>query len=285
MKDTALLIDCDGLLRRIAEPGLQIVDCRFELLDPEAGRRQYLRGHIPGAVYADLDVDLAGPIGPGSGRHPLPDPQTMATTLGRLGIDTGTEVVVYDQGSGAVASRLWWLLRWLGHENVRLLDGGYARWQGLGYAIEEGEVTAPTAEFVGAPRPELVLETDEILAALDRCEALQLIDARDSERFAGAHEPIDPVAGHIPGAINLPLSASLHADGTWKSPDELEELWAETLGCGSGAPWSVMCGSGVTACHLAVSGLLAGLPEPRLYVGSWSEWIADPKRPVAVTTT
>ena len=140
MKDTALLIDCDGLLRRIAEPGLQIVDCRFELLDPEAGRRQYLRGHIPGAVYADLDVDLAGPIGPGSGRHPLPDPQTMATTLGRLGIDTGTEVVVYDQGSGAVASRLWWLLRWLGHENVRLLDGGYARWQGLGYAIEEGEV-------------------------------------------------------------------------------------------------------------------------------------------------
>lgn len=281
MDQTKLLISSTELVQAMVDQRVRIVDCRFELLDPGAGRRLYADGHVPGAMFADLDRDLAAPVTAGSGRHPLPDAQTLASTLGRLGISNSSRVVVYDQGNGALASRCWWLLRWLGHDDAQLLDGGFASWKRRGLPIETGDHKRRAVEFVAAPRDELVLQAHEIAAAGEECGALQLVDARDRDRFAGREEPIDPVAGHIPGAINLPFPVSLNGDGTWKKPVELQEIWNETLGQGVGRAWSTMCGSGVTACHLVMSGLMAGLPEPRVYVGSWSEWITATSRPVA----
>ncbi len=281
MADSNLLIDCEALHAALDDPGLRIVDCRFDLLDPGAGRRLHGNAHIPGAVFADLDDDLSAAVTADSGRHPLPEVGALSAVLGRLGIGQSTRVVVYDEGGGALAARCWWLLRWLGHKNARLLNGGLGRWQQLGFPTESGPVSVAPEQFLAEPQPHLVLQTPEITGAGEDCGSLQLVDARDSERFAGVNEPIDPVAGHIPGAISLPLTASLNEDGTWKSAAELRALWERALGPGFGAPWSTMCGSGVTACHLVISGLLAGLPEPRVYVGSWSEWITDPERPIA----
>ena len=259
---------------------MRVVDCRFSLQDPGAGQQQYLAGHIPQAVYADLDKDLAAAVARGTGRHPLPAPEAFAATLERLGIGRDTQVVAYDQDSGALAARLWWMLRWVGHTNAVLLDGGLARWNLLGLPLEDGPQSVAKTTYAPDVRPELVLQTDEIVAALPHVNALKLVDAREAQRFDGVLEPIDPVAGHIPGAINVPFAASLNDDATWKSEDALLGMWRDELGDGLGAPWSVMCGSGVTACHLVVSALLAGLREPRVYIGSWSEWIQDPARPV-----
>lgn len=282
MHQKNLLIGRDELAEIMDAADVRIIDCRFELLDPEAGRRLYAAEHIPGAVFADLDRDLAAPVDAGTGRHPLPAAAAMARTFGRLGISNSSRVVVYDQDSGALASRCWWLLRWLGHEDARVLNGGFSHWRSGALPTEAGINEPEAAVFAPAPRDELVLTTREIMAEGANCAALQLVDARDRDRFAGRQEPIDPVAGHIPGAINLPFPASLDDAGGWKDRSELQKLWQETLGDGYGRPWSTMCGSGVTACHLVLSGLMAGLPEPRVYVGSWSEWITDGGRPVAV---
>ena len=279
MREAGYLIDCESLQRSLGDDAICIVDCRFDLANPTAGFTSYCNGHIPGAVFADLDKDLAAPIGAGTGRHPLPEPEVFAATLRSLGVSADSQVICYDQDTGALAARLWWMLRWLGHENARILDGGITHWRALDLPVETGSVTRPMGDFRGSARPELVLDTAEIVER--GAAALHLVDARDSERFAGRLEPIDPVAGHVPGAINAPVAASLRPDGTWKDDKALNRLWEGVLGDAYGAPWSVMCGSGVTACHLVISGLKAGLPEPRVYVGSWSEWIADPARPVA----
>lgn len=270
------LIDADNLAGRLGDDGLRVLDCRFDLMQPDAGRNAWLSGHIPGAVFADLDRDLAGPVRPDSGRHPLPDAGEFAATLGRLGISNDTDVVVYDAGSGALAARAWWLLRWLGHEHVALLERGFAAWVVDGHGTESGESVVAPARFRGSPRKELVMTTADVVAASN----LLLVDARDAARFRGELEPIDPVAGHVPGARNLPFSDTLNDDNGFKPSDELREIWKGVLGEPAGQDWAVMCGSGVTACHLAVSGLLAGYGEPRLYAGSWSEWIRDPQRPV-----
>jgi thiosulfate/3-mercaptopyruvate sulfurtransferase len=285
VNDRSLLTRVEELHSIIENADLRIVDCRFDLMQPEAGRAGFLQEHIPGAVYADLDKDLAAPIGPGTGRHPLPDVAELAASFGRLGISNSTQVVVYDDFSGAVAARGWWLLRWLGHKRVSVLEGGIKRWQELGLPLQGGDVNAVSQLFEPAPRQELVIETEDIVAAGESCRQLRLVDARDEARFIGESEPIDTVAGHIPGALNLPFSTTLNDDGTWKSIEELRGLWGGVLGEGDKGPWSVMCGSGVTACHLAISGQLVGLPEPRLYVGSWSEWIRDPARAVATGRT
>ena len=277
-----VLISAEELGSIIGAAGLRIVDCRFQLPDPDAGRRDYLEGHIPGAVYADLDLDLSGPVRPDSGRHPLPGPDDFAATLGRLGIDRDTAVVVYDADTGAVASRAWWMLRWLGHDDVRLLDGGIAAWTDSGMPLETGDIRVAARHFLYSPRSGLVVGSDELLAAAGTADAPPLVDAREAIRFRGESEPIDAVAGHVPGAVNLPYDASLGPDGRWLGPDELAALWGRVLGAADHRPWSVMCGSGVTACHLVVSALLAGRTEPRLYAGSWSEWIRDPDRPVAI---
>ncbi len=276
------LIGARELNQCLAQPDWRIVDCRFDLGDPDAGFREYLAAHIPGAVFADLDRDLAAPIGPETGRHPLPAVSAFETFLGRIGIDDATQVVVYDHADGALASRAWWLLRWAGHRHVRLLNGGFAAWQREGLPTGHGDEQAVAGTYRVRPKDERVISTREIVEAGDRIGELRLVDARNAERFRGEQEPIDPVAGHIPGSINLPLTASVNEDGTWKTREQLEALWCEVLGADKSKPWAVMCGSGVTACHLALSGLEAGYVEPRLYVGSWSEWIRDPDRPVAV---
>ncbi len=281
MTSESNLISVEELSSRIDDPDLRIIDCRSDLADTSAGRRCYLDAHIPGGVFADLDVDLAAPVAHDTGRHPLPTASTFADTCERLGVSNTTEVVVYDRDTGALAARAWWMLRWLGHSRVRLLDGGFERWVALSKPIVRGAETPEPGEFIASPRPDRVLTTAE-LATQPRIASLRLYDARDATRFRGEHEPIDSVAGHIPGSRNLPYAISLAADGRWKSAAELEELWGGVLGDDKTKSWAVMCGSGVTACHLALSAVEAGYSDPRLYVGSWSEWIRDQARPIGL---
>jgi len=271
-----LLTGTAELATTLGDRQLRIVDCRFDLMAPEAGREAWLESHIPGAVYADLDRDLSGPVTPDTGRHPLPAVEQAVETFSRLGIDANTRVVVYDDSNGAIASRAWWLLRWLGHRHATVLDGGLQAWRSNNLPLESGVQEVVRREFEAAPVAARVLTSNEIAANLD----CLLIDARDAVRFRGEAEPIDAKAGHIPGSKNLPFTDCLGEDGTWRDADSLRRRLQPLLGDDESVPWAVMCGSGVTACHLAISGLLAGYSEPRVYVGSWSEWIRDPSRPI-----
>jgi thiosulfate/3-mercaptopyruvate sulfurtransferase len=281
MTEFTYLIKIDELKMHLAEAGWRILDCRFDLMQPAKEFEEYSLGHIPGALYANLDEDLAGPVTESTGRHPLPSPGTFAETLGVWGIDNESQVVVYDHASGAIAARLWWMLKWIGHERVALLDGGYATWQQAGNPVSDSEEKVAARKFRPAPDDSLVISTGELRATIEFGDAVAIVDARDRGRFEGRREPIDSMAGHIPGALNHPFSEGIDADGRWKSRDELREGWIRTLGDPAQQPWISMCGSGVTACHLALSAGLAGYGQPRLYVGSWSEWIRDPGRPVA----
>lgn len=281
MKSFNQILEVEDLNDMLGSADCRIVDCRFDLMQPEKGRTEYLAGHIPGALHADLDQDLAGPVTKDSGRHPLPDTNVFRATLEKWGIGPQTQVVAYDYASGALAARMWWLLRWFGHSQVAVLNGGFKAWVAADGPLDTEVPDYPASTFPAAPHAERVISTDEISAMLDSPGELCLVDARDRARFNGEREPIDAVAGHIPGALNLPFSENLNADGTWKSPQALRQVWAELLGSDTPPSFSVMCGSGVTACHLALAATLAGLGEPRVYVGSWSEWIRDASRPVA----
>ncbi len=279
--DFGPLIVASDLERRLGEGSLRVLDCRFDLMAPDAGREAWLAGHIPGAVFVDLDRDLAGPVTPDTGRHPLPAVANAERVFGSAGIDANIDVVVYDGGSGGIAARAWWLLRWLGHERVALLDQGYAGWIAGGRSVESGEQRVEARSFKASVRDELVLTTTEIVDG--GAETLKLVDARDAARYRGEVEPIDPVAGHVPGARSLPFTDNLEDGGAWKSVDAIRENIRSVVG-DADEEWSVMCGSGVTACHLVVAALLAGAREPRVYAGSWSEWIRDPDRPIAEGT-
>jgi thiosulfate/3-mercaptopyruvate sulfurtransferase len=274
------LIDVEMLKGLLGQPGLAVVDCRFDLMRPEAGHEAYLQGHVPGARYADLNRDLSAPVGALTGRHPLPAPETFAARLGTFGIGNDTQVVAYDDANSSMAARLWWMLRWLGHDAVAVLDGGFKAWLAGGGAVESGEVPVRSARFNPRVDPAAVLGTAEVERALAEDSAL-LVDARAAERFLGKVEPIDPVAGHVPGAVNHPFTLSLGADGRFLPPAELGRRWRERLGGRSPEELIAMCGSGVTACHHLLSLAAAGIPGGRLYAGSWSEWIRDPRRPVA----
>lgn len=281
MVDDSPLIVAEALAARLGDAALRVIDCRFDLGHPHAGHSAWLAGHIPGAVYADLDADLSGTVDEASGRHPLPPIDAAAATFSRLGVDQETDVVVYDADSGAIAARAWWLLRWLGHDRVQLLERGLTGWLAEGYALEAGPTRVEPRHFVPQPRDDMTLTTDDVAAALAGSRELVLVDARDAPRYRGETEPIDAVAGHIPGALNLPFSENLNADGRFRRAGALRRMWNETLHEAQKGELAVMCGSGVTACHHAISAILAGLPEPRLYVGSWSEWIRAAERPVA----
>ena len=274
------LVDCHSLALHLHDPDWVIVDCRFVLSDPEAGRRAYAAGHIPGARYAHLNEDLSSPVTPVSGRHPLPDPARLVATLGAWGIGGGKQVVAYDDSFGAMASRLWWLLRWLGHDNVALLDGGLPRWQREGHPMTTDAPVVVPAQFVAAPRHDMWVDAATVARAVTRKDWL-VMDARAEERFNGEVEPLDPVAGHVPGAINLPYDDNLHLSGRFSSPDELRALYTGFMETVPPAQVIQMCGSGVTACHNILAMEHAGLHGARLYAGSWSEWIRDPSRPVA----
>src|SRR5689334_8581955 len=274
------LIATADLADHLGNPRFVIVDVRHDLAKPERfGEDAYAESHIPGAVFAHVDRDLSAPTTGRNGRHPLPTPEMASAVFGRLGIDATKQVVVYDQGSGIYASRLWWMLRWLGHENVAVLDGGFAKWTREGRAVERDARTATPAKFV-ARRVRPTVNASGIAASLPR-HALVLLDARAAERYRGDAEPLDPVAGHIPGALNRPHSRNVGSDGTFRSASELRAEFDAMLHGRSPADVVHYCGSGVTACHNLLAMTIAGYPLTRLYPGSWSEWCADPKRPVA----
>jgi thiosulfate/3-mercaptopyruvate sulfurtransferase len=274
------LIDVDSLQERLGKPGLAVVDCRFDLMRPEAGREAYLGAHIPGARYADLNRDLSAPIGPHTGRHPLPSPDAFARRLSHLGIGNETQVVAYDEANGSMAARLWWMLRWLGHDAVAVLDGGFKAWTAHGGALQAGETASRSERFTPRIHADAVVSTAQLEHALRDSKAV-LVDARAQERYAGTVEPIDPVAGHIPGAVNHPFTANLGADGRFLSAADLKRRWQERLPGRDLDHLVAMCGSGVTACHNLLSLEVAGLTGGKLYAGSWSEWIRDPRRPIA----
>jgi len=278
------LIGMSDLAARLADPALVIVDVRHDLARPDAwGENAYRESHLPGARFAHLDRDLSGVKTGRNGRHPLPTPEACARVFGRLGIDATKQVVAYDQGPGMYAARLWWMLRWLGHDAVSVLDGGFAAWirEGRPISAEMPHVAATT--FVARPPTPTIAASAIASGIADPVapSAFLLLDARARERFRGDVEPLDPVAGHIPGALNRPYSENLDAEGRFKSQTALAQEFDAILG--GRAPRDVVhyCGSGVTACHNLLAMTHAGRPGASLYPGSWSEWCADPDRPVA----
>ncbi|MCW2857454.1 MAG: Thiosulfate sulfurtransferase [Marmoricola sp.] len=251
-----------------------VLDVRYRMGGP-GGPGEYQAGHIPGAVYVDLDTDLAAPPSD-RGRHPLPDGAVFEAVMRRVGVGRDRPVVVYDDWEGRAAARCWWLLRHHGHPDVRVLDGGWSTWQAAGGAVEDGVRLQRPGTFTSSPGSLAVIEVDEVL---DFARRAVLVDARNPDRYRGEVEPVDPVAGHIPGAVNVPTGVNLHADGTFRAPTEIAALYA-VEGATADAVVGVYCGSGVTAAHDILALAHAGI-DAALYPGSWSEWVADPTRPVA----
>lgn len=273
------LVGSEALAARLDDPAIVIVDCRFRLTEPGWGEREYARQHIPGATYAHLNRDLSGAVTGSNGRHPLPDPESLALTFGRLGITADVQVVAYDQDNGMFASRLWWLLRWLGHELVAVLDGGFLRWETEGRPTTSGVATSTARQFSGRPRSDMTVNTSEVLSMVgDRTQ--RLVDARAPERFRGEHETIDKAAGHIPGAVNRFFQRNVDSDGRFRSAEELRTSLSGTLNGVEPTRVVCYCGSGITACHNLLALEVAGLGGAKLYPGSWSEWSSDPTRPI-----
>lgn len=275
------LISTTDLATHLDDPAWIVVDCRFALSDAALGRLRYLESHIAGAVFADLNQDLSASVVPGiTGRHPLPEAQTFAATAGRLGIGSGMQVVVYDDSGGGMAGRLWWMLRRLGHDAVAVLDGDWRAWQREGRPTAQGEQTRFPQRFEPHRVEGRLATVQELMARLGD-PTLRLLDARGADRFRGENETIDPVAGHIPGAVSAPYAGNLDAEGYFLSPEALAERFRPLIGDGPVEEVVLYCGSGVSAAHNALALAHAGLGDARLYVGSWSEWITDPARPRA----
>jgi thiosulfate/3-mercaptopyruvate sulfurtransferase len=271
-------VDVSWLAQRLDDPSIVIADCRFDLTDAAAGRAAFDEGHIPGAVYLDLEQDLSGPKGAHGGRHPLPDPDTLARTLGAVGIDETVTVIAYDDPAPplAPAARLWWLLRFLGHDRARVLEGGWPAWRAAGLRMSREPAHRAPRRFVPRPRPEMAAGVETVRRMIDDPNAA-LVDSRAPERYRGDVEPIDPVAGHIPGAVNLPWTETRDAEGRMRPRGQLAEQFAALRG----RDVVVYCGSGVTACANLLALDEAGLGGARLYVGSWSDWCSYPDNPVA----
>lgn len=275
------LISGEQLASHLNDPGWRIFDCRHQLADVEFGAKAYAEGHLPGAFFLNLDRDLASAMNGRNGRHPLPDPRRLATTLGAAGVGPKTQVVVYDDAGGMIAGRLWWLLRWLGHERVAVLDGGIGQWVKEGRPLStERPVSAPAVFAETIRLRDWVVGADELLANIDRDE-LCLVDARAADRFRGENETLDPVGGHVPGARNRFFRDNLDERGLFRPADELRREFLALLTGADPARAVMMCGSGVSACVNLLAMEVAGLPGARLYAGSWSEWCSDPSRPVA----
>jgi thiosulfate/3-mercaptopyruvate sulfurtransferase len=272
------LVQAETLSIGLGRPDLVVLDCRFDLADTSAGEYAWMQAHIPGAHYANLDRDLSGPLQAAKGRHPWPDAAGFRERLGRWGIDPQSQVVAYDADSGAFAARAWFLLRALGHEKVAVLDGGWKRWTALGLPVDNRIPVPITAKYHGEFDPRRILDAAQVAEALR--EGDLLVDARAPARFRGEEERLDRAAGHVPGAVNRPLTDNL-ADGRFKTPGQLAEEFRALLD-GLPAPRLIaMCGSGVTACHHLLAMERAGMPGARLFAPSWSGWISDPDRPIA----
>ena len=279
------LIDADSLLKGLDDPQLVVVDCRFDLMQPDAGRQAWAEGHIPGAHYAHLDDDLSAPVSADGrgGRHPLPDPQQFAALARSWGVSADSVVVAYDDAGGAVAGRLWWLLRWLGHERVAVLDGGLTAWAAANGPLSQDIPSTGNGDFVPLPGSLAIVDAFELAKGLESGNLI-LLDARDGRRFAGETEPLDRVAGHVPGAVNTPLTDNLGADKCFHSAADLQAYYRAVIGDHEGREVVCMCGSGVTACHTLLAMEAAGIRGAALYPGSWSDWISDERRPVATQT-
>jgi thiosulfate/3-mercaptopyruvate sulfurtransferase len=277
------LIDVASLASQLQGGELALFDCRSELGNPRWGEAQYAESHIPGAQFLHLERDLSAPITATSGRHPLPDPRVFAQRLGALGAGVGVQLVAYDQGNGAYAARLWWLARWIGHAQVAVLDGGFAAWRAAGLPLET-TVRAPRPRRLDVTLDERAVVDGRTVDELRQRPDVLLVDARGANRFAGRDETIDPRAGHIPGARNLPFTGNVDADGRFLPAESLRRRWQVMLGSRPPSALIAMCGSGVTACHNLLALEHAGLGGGRLYAGSWSEWIRDPRRPIATGT-
>ncbi|MFT7133428.1 MAG: thiosulfate/3-mercaptopyruvate sulfurtransferase [Cyclobacteriaceae bacterium] len=288
------LIEVATLAARLGDKNLRLVDCRSSLLDPAAGATMFSQGHIDGAQYADLQQTLSATVIPGeTGRHPLPSPEVFVEQIRRWGISNDDLVVAYDADTGAFAARLWWMLRWLGHTNVMVLDGGLKAWVAADQPLTETVMNYPVSAFEARPSITRQVSAADLITRIaasdsdtdsynDKAMAQHetLLDARDLSRFNGEAEPIDPVAGHIPGAVCAPFSANLATSGRFKQANELADRFTQ-LGISTTASVTCYCGSGVTAAHNILALVHAGFAEPALYPGSWSEWITDPRRPVA----
>jgi thiosulfate/3-mercaptopyruvate sulfurtransferase len=275
------IISVKELTKHLDDPDWVIVDSRFKLADPNLGRIDYETAHIPGAVNAHLDDDLSNPIIKGiTGRHPLPTVERMSEVFSKLGIDSNVQVVAYDDLGGALAAgRVWWLLRWLGHETVAVLDGGWQKWISLGNGLAGGNETRPRRMFIPHPRNELVATSAEVEATRLNPD-YRVLDARSADRFRGENETIDPIPGHIPGAISAAYAGNLNPDGTFRSPKSLLRRYKRLINEVPSSNIICYCGSGVSATHDILAMIIAGLGEARLYAGSYSEWITDHKRPV-----
>jgi thiosulfate/3-mercaptopyruvate sulfurtransferase len=275
------LISVSELAANLNDENWAVIDCRFSLDDTGRGRRDYLESHIPGAVYAHLDEDLSGTKVPGkTGRHPLPEIPVFSKILSKWGIDSGTQVVVYDDATGMMAARLWWMLNWLGHRNVALLNGGWRSWRESGLPSRAGQEHRRGKHFEPREIPNACVVAKQVL----ECRAKPgyvILDARSGQRFRGEVEPIDPVAGHIPGAVSAPCEENVSPDGTFLPPEVLRRRFEKLMKSVSPENLICYCGSGVTAAHNLIAIAYAGLGMGRLYAGSWSDWITDSARPVA----
>ncbi len=276
------LITIKDISANLGNPDWAIFDCHFLLDDTEAGRRTYLEAHIPGAIYVHLDKDLSGKVIPGkTSRHPLPDIDTFAATLSNWGIDETVQVVAYDDRGGSIAARLWWMMQWVGHPNVAVLDGNFTHWREAGFPTKSGVETRSPRSFKPHPNPNLLVDANQIMAMRKSPEVL-IIDSRAPERYRGELEVLDPIAGHIPGAVNAFFGNNMDEDGHFKNKEQLRIRFKKIFGDIPAEKTIFYCGSGVTAAHNILAIAYAGLGNAVLYPGSWSEWITDPNRPVVI---
>ncbi len=269
MTDNNLIVSPEWLATNTDNPQVVIIDCRFSLADPELGQKQYQESHVPGAFYLDLNRDLASSVGKHGGRHPLPNIEELAAKLSAIGINSAeTLVVAYDDSRLAFAARLWWLLRYMGHSKVALLDGGFSAWKAAGYPVTNTLPEAREGNFVPRLQQDLAVDIEAVKERKD-LPGKVLVDSRESERYEGLREPIDPIAGHIPGAVNYPWQGVTDETGKVRSTSEQKQRWRELE---KADEIIVYCGSGVTACVNLLSLEIAGIPDAKLYVGSWSDW-------------
>lgn len=274
------IISVEDLHKNLTNDDWFIFDCRFLLKDPNGGLKKFEQGHIPGAQFADMDKDLASTMTATSGRHPLPEPSELVNKLQLWGVSNSSQIICYDDMSGAFAARMWWLLKWLGHDDVAVLDGGIDKWTSNNLALETDVNKRSKGTFSGKENNNMWVDVSFVQQQLAE-NKINLLDARSGERFTAQDTKTDPVAGHVPGAMSFPFSENLTKQGVFLSADELRTRFAETFSASENKEIINMCGSGVTACHNLLAMSIAGLPMTRLFVGSWSEWIKDKSRPVA----
>ncbi|MEM7304849.1 MAG: sulfurtransferase [Pseudomonadota bacterium] len=274
------IITADQLKSIIENDNVRVFDCRFSLKDPQGGLKCYQQGHLPHAQFADMDTQLSSAMTETSGRHPLPIPEDFIEQLCAWGVSNDTQVVAYDDMKGAFAARLWWMMRWLGHNNVAVLNGGMDQWTQAGYPLSQDQVEYARGDFSGQPKMEWLVDIDTVSTELEAGK-ITLIDARAADRFTAKDQQSDPVPGHIPGAKNLPFGGNLTGDGLMKSADEIKQRFDSLINQNPDNEVVNMCGSGVTACHNLLAQAIAGLPPMKVFIGSWSQWIKDSSRPVA----